>query len=157
MCVLGDKHGEAVAESANDERLGADLARAALDTELLALLDRERDVELDARAGGLLSAAVALVDDLERLLDETLGLEARVQRLARHGGGELSVHEHVRVPADRRREVRVDRRGEPVVSERVARDRARAEVLGREHAARRHDAHERVECGQVRVLGKESV
>jgi hypothetical protein len=75
-----------------------------------------------------------------------------MERLARDGCGELSVDENVGVTTDRRREVRVDRRGETVVGELRGGQTSRAEVLGGEHAAGGHDADEGVEFREGRVL-----
>lgn len=57
--------------------------------------------------------------------------------------------DHVRVPPDRRGEVRVHGCGQTVVMPLVLRDLARAEVLRRHHTPSRQDAQELVE---VRVF-----
>ena len=48
--------------------------------------------------------------------------------------------------------MRVDFTGEAIVTVGLARDASRGKVLGRQHAASGHDAHEGVESGLVRVL-----
>ena len=45
------------------------------------------------------------------------------------------------VAPDRTREMRVDRTCEPVMPKRVSGNAPRAEILGRKHAPRRHDAN----------------
>ncbi len=101
---------------------------------------------------------MAHVDVLADGLEAAPAAGGGVDRLVADGGRQLAVRGQVGVPPDRRGEVRVDLAGEAVVAEFGVRLGARAEVLGRHHAARGHDADEGVEEGLLGVdAGVETV
>lgn len=120
--ALRNEHRKPIPERTNNKRLRLDLLPVCLQADLLAPLNRQRDVKLNTSPRSLLRAPMPLVDDLKRLLDKALGLQPGMQRSTRDGGGKLAMNENVGVSTDRGGEVRVDGGGEAVVTKGVASD-----------------------------------
>jgi hypothetical protein len=176
--ALEHKHPHAIPECPYDERVFRDAlpwrGTARLGERLRTAFQRQTDVEFDAGASCHLRHPMPSIDHVHDALDVGFGVERRVERDVGDGSGELTVREDVcgvieddgqwevrsvrvrclrtSVSPDRTREMRVNRACEPVMSKGISGNASRAEILGRQHAPRRHDADQRIECRCRRIL-----